>query len=107
GILSGGGTGRLDKTLIDSKKAVAVNVSVSEFHDPGLVTVSATLSDEQSLDEVKQIVLDQLSTIARDVPTAAEVDRAKTRIVQGMDRMFANSQQLAMQLSEVIADGDW
>src|SRR5205823_12903738 len=40
-------------------------------------------------------------------PTKEEVDRAKTRVIQGMDRNFANSQQLAMQLTEVIADGDW
>src|SRR5205823_3029524 len=40
-------------------------------------------------------------------PTKEEVDRAKTRVIQGMDRSFANSQQLAMQLTDVIADGDW
>src|SRR5262249_54231480 len=33
--------------------------------------------------------------------------RARTRIIQGMDRSLANSQQLALQLSEVIASGDW
>src|SRR5262249_14491990 len=32
---------------------------------------------------------------------------ARTRLLQGMDRTMANSQQLAMQLNEVIASGDW
>src|SRR5262249_53774139 len=36
-----------------------------------------------------------------------EVDRAKTRVIQGMDRTFTNSQQLAMNLTDVVADGDW
>src|SRR5436309_716577 len=106
-ILAGRGTGRLDKALVDTKKAVSVGLSVYELHDPGVVLVSATLSDDQSLDEVKKIVLDNVSSLAREAPTKEEVDRAKTRVIQGMDRMFANSQQLVMNLTEVIADGDW
>ena len=108
GILAGrGGTGRLDKALVDTKKALSIVVSVYELHDPGVVMVSATLSDDQSIDEVKKIITDNMATLAREAPTKEEVDRAKTRIIQGMDRSFANSQQLAMQLTDVIADGDW
>src|SRR5262244_2394211 len=108
GILAGrGGTGRLDKALVDTKKAVAVGVSVYELHDPGVVLISATLSDDQSLDEVKKIIFDTIASLTRESPTKEEVDRAKTRVIQGMDRTFANSQQLAMQLTDVIADGDW
>ena len=108
GILAGrGGTGRLDKALVDTKKALTISVSVYELHDPGVVLISATLSDDQSLDEVKKIILETVAGLAREAPTKEEVDRAKTRIIQGMDRGFANSQQLAMQLTDVIADGEW
>jgi zinc protease len=108
GILAGpGGTGRLDKALLDTKKALSIGVNVYELHDPGVVMISSTLSDEQSLDEVKKIVLDTVAGLAREGPTKEEVERAKTRIIQRMDRMFANSQQLAMTLTSVIADGDW
>ena len=107
GILSGRGVGRLDKALIDTKKALSVGVSVYELHDPGVVMISATLSDEQSLDEVKKIILDTVAGIASARPTKEEVDRAKISITQRMERSFANSQQLAMQLTDVIADGDW
>jgi zinc protease len=108
GILAGrGGTGRLDKALVDSKKALSVAVSMEELHDPGVVLVSATLSDDQSLDEVKKIIVDTIAGLAHEAPTREEIDRARTRIIQGMDRSMANSQQLAMQLNEVIAAGDW
>jgi zinc protease len=108
GILAGrGGTGRLDKALVDTKKAVSVGVSLEELHDPGVAVLRATLSDDQSLDEVKKIALDTIAVLAREAPTKEEVDRAKTRIVQGMDRTIANSQNLAMQLNELIASGDW
>ncbi len=115
GVLAGGGggrgggsgTGRLDKALVDTKKALTVSMSVEELHDPGIVALSATLSDEQSLDEVKKIMIETVAGLAREAPTKEEVDRAKTRIIQGMDRSMANSQQLAMQLNEMIASGDW
>lgn len=108
GILAGrGGTGRLDKALVDTKKALSVGMSVEELHDPGIALLTATLSDDQSLDEVKKIVLDTVAGLTREPPTVEEVDRARTRIIQGMDRSFANSQQLAMQLNDVIANGDW
>ena len=57
GILAGrGGTGRLDKLLVDTKKALSIGTSVYELHDPGVVLLSATLSDDQSsIDEVKKI----------------------------------------------------
>jgi zinc protease len=107
GILSGRGVGRLDKALVDTKKALNVNMGVGEMHDPGLVTVTATLNDDQSLDEVKKVILDNIAGLSSVPPTKEEVDRARTRILQGMDRNFANSQALALNLTETIADGDW
>jgi zinc protease len=102
-----GGTGRLEKALVESKKAVSVRVSVEELHDPGIAQIAATLSDEQSLDDVKKTILATVSTLADEGPTQEEVNRAKTRLIQGRDRVIANSQQLAMQLSEFSAAGDW
>jgi zinc protease len=108
GILAGrGGSGRLDKALIDTKKAVSISASVEELHDPGFTEIRATLSDEQSLDEVKKIVFDTVAALTKEAPTKEDVDRARIRVIQGMDRMMTNSQQLAMQLNETIADGDW
>ena len=107
GILARAGTGRLDRALIDARKALSVGASVYQLHDPGVVTLSATLSDEQSLDEVKAIMVETLATLGREGPAPDEVERARTRILQGMDRTFANSQQLAMQLTEVVGSGDW
>jgi zinc protease len=107
GILARAGTGRLDRALVDAGKALNVSVSVYQLHDPGVVTIAATLSDDQSLDEVKRIIVEQVAALGREGPTAEEVERARTRTLQGMDRLFANSQQLAMQLTEVIGSGDW
>jgi predicted Zn-dependent peptidase len=58
GIMSGGGggggQGRLSKALVDTKKALSANMSFQLLHDPGFVLVSANLSNDQSLDDVKR-----------------------------------------------------
>jgi len=106
-ILASRGIGRLDKALVDTKLALSIDVSVYELHDPGVTLFSASLSDDQSLENVQRIIVEALAQLGQQAPTADEVTRAKTRIVQAMDRGFANSQQLAMQMTDVIADGDW
>jgi zinc protease len=108
GILTGrGGTGRLDKALVETRKALSVNMSFSELHDPGFALITASLGDDQSLADAKQTILDTIAGLVREAPASEEVDRARTRLLQAMDRTMANSQQLAMQLNEVIASGDW
>ncbi len=103
----GAGTGRLYKALVDSRKALTVRMSVEEMHDPGVVTATATLGGDQSLDEVRRTMVETIAAVASDAPTADEVVRAKTRILQGMETRMANSQQAALGLSETIAAGDW
>ena len=107
GVLTGGGTGRLDRALEDTGKALSVNASSYGLHDPGVILFSSTLNDEQSIDEVQTILLQTLDDLAREGPTAEEVERARTRILQGMDRTMADSQRLAMTMTETAAAGDW
>jgi len=109
GILNGqGGTGRLYKALVDNKKAMSATMSVAEMHDPGVVQFSATLSKEQSLSDVKKAMLDTIAGLATEAPSKEELERAKTRIIQNMDRRMTNSQTMVVNgLTEVVADGDW
>jgi zinc protease len=103
----GGGTGRLYKALVDSKKALGVNMSYEELHDPGFVLVSANLSKDQSLDDVRKTIVDTVAGVISEPPSKEEVEREKTRIVQGMERSMTNSQQAALGLTSMIASGDW
>ena len=107
GIMARAGTGRLDRALVDTRKALSIGVSVYQLHDPGVVMISSTMNDEQSVDEVKRVILETVTELAQAGPTAEEVDRAKVRILQGMERGFADSQNLAMQMTDVVGSGDW
>jgi zinc protease len=104
---NGAGTGRLYKALVDSKKALNVRMNFQELHDPGFITATVTLDKDQSLDDARKTMMDTISAVATDPPTADEVARAKTRILQGMETSMANSQQAALGLTEMIAAGDW
>jgi zinc protease len=109
GIMNGaGGTGRLYKALVDNKKAMSASMSLEELHDPGVVEFSSTLSKDQKLDDVKKTMLEAIAGLITEAPTKEEVDRAKQRIIQRMDREMSNTQAMVVNaLTEVVADGDW
>ncbi len=103
----GGGTGRLYKALVDNKKALSVRMGYEELHDPGYVLAAATLSKDQSLEDARKTLLDTIAGVVSEPPTKEEVEREKSRILQGMEQSMTNSQQAALGLSETIASGDW
>ncbi len=110
GIMSGGGrggTGRLYKALVDNKKATSVRMEFNEMHDPGVLEVTATLSKDQSLEDARKTINDTVAGVVTEPPSKEEVEREKARILQGMEQSMSNSQRAALNLSEVIADGDW
>jgi zinc protease len=122
GIMSGGGggrggrggfgggaaEGRLTKALVDNKKAESASMSFRPLHDPGLVTLSASLSKDQSPDEVRKIMSDTLAGVVGEPPTKDEVDRVKTRLARALERNLSDPQSLATgALNEAIAEGDW
>src|SRR5215469_1832019 len=108
GILNGtNGTGRLAKALVDNKKALQARISFEELHDPGFILASATLNDTQSIDDAKKAILDTIAGMVTEPPSKDEVERAKTRILRGSERALANSQAMAMDLSEAASQGDW
>ena len=94
----GAGTGRLYKALVDSKKALD-----GPHERPGAARsrassiASATLSNDQSLDDVRKTMLDTIAAVAtRSARRPTRSTRAKTRILQGMETRMANSQQAAL-----------
>ena len=70
----GGGTGRLYKALVDSKKALGVRMTYQALHDPGFVIATATLSGDQSLDDVRKTIVDTVAGVATEPPSKDEVD---------------------------------
>jgi zinc protease len=104
----GGGDGRLSKALVDSKIAESANMGDRALHDPGLITLTASLNKDQSLDAAKKALMDTLADVIKNPPTKEEVERTRTGLLRGLDRNLSNAQQIATgALNEAIAQGDW
>ena len=80
----GGGRsdGRLAKALVDTKLAQSATMRFQQLHDPGLVTVSATLTKDQALDAARDAVYKAIDEVVKNPPTPDEVDRVRTPLVR-------------------------
>jgi len=107
GVLGDTPSGRLYKALVDNKKAVEANMASAEQHDPGFIMATAQLQPGQSVDEARKIVLDTIEGFVKEPPSKEEVDRVKTRLLKNIELAMANSQYVAMMLTEYAAQGDW
>ena len=107
GVLGDIPSGRLYKALVDNKKAVEANMGSAEQHDPGFIMATAQLQPTQSIDEARKIMLDTVEGLAKEPPSKEEVDRVKTRLLKNIELAMANSQFVALMLTEYAAQGDW
>jgi zinc protease len=106
----GGGAdeGRLAKALVDAKIAESANMGSRAQHDPGLITLTASLNKDQSLDAAKKALIDTLADVIKNPPTKEEVEKVRTNLLRGLDRNLSNAQQIATgALNEAISQGDW
>lgn len=104
----GGNEGRLYKALVETKKAESANMGVAQLHDPGLITVSASLNKDQSLDEARKLLIQTLEAVVQNPPTRAEVDRVTTGMLRNLENSLSDPQSIATgALNTAIAQGDW
>ncbi|HEU4594104.1 MAG TPA: pitrilysin family protein [Pyrinomonadaceae bacterium] len=91
-ILTDGLSARLNKTLVYDKQ-LASDVTSFQWSRQltGTFIVWATARPGASLQQVEQIVTDEIARLAKDGPTAAELNRAKTKwefgFVTGLERI--------------------
>ena len=107
GVLGDTPSGRLYKALVDNKKAVEANMGSAEQHDPGFIMATVQLQPAQSIDDARKILLDTIEGFVKEPPSKEEVDRVKTRLLKNIELAMANSQYVALMLTEYAAQGDW
>jgi zinc protease len=99
--------GRLYKALVETKKATAVGGGNTSWHDPGVIELVAAVNDGVKPEEVRDTLLDVVEDFAKSKITEEDVALAKKKLLAGYERTQANSNALAMDLSEWAASGDW
>ena len=106
-ILTRPPAGRLYKSLVETKKAASVMGGAMPQHDPGLFFVGASIRPTQSMADVREILLNDVESIASGSITEDEVERAKRSLLNSQEQALANSSRLAVSLSSWAGQGDW
>jgi zinc protease len=106
-ILGDAPSGRLYKALVESGKAASVNTMPFQLMEPGVMMAMASVRMEKSLDDALNTMVATIDEIKSKPFTDEEVNRAKTQRLKNFDLMLNNSEQVALNLSEWQAMGDW
>ena len=100
-------TGRLHKALVESGRASFAFGNESQQREAGYAYFGASVREGQPLDAARDVLLETLEDFAQKPVTEGEVERARTRLLNDIEKVLANSTSLAMVLSETSAMGDW
>ena len=107
-VLGDAASGRLQKALVETKKASAVQANNLQQHDPGGLFLAALLQKTQSTDSAQVALFAVASEIATTKPpTNEEVERAKTEVLKSFELAPTNTGRFGLELSEWMAMGDW
>jgi zinc protease len=108
-ILSAEPAGRLYKALVETGKAAEVSVDPHAYHDPGALEITAEVNtkDLAALEKVRDTMLSVIDQVVQGGVTAEEVDRARQSLLKDRELAAADSNRVAVELSEWGAQGDW
>lgn len=106
-ILTDQPSGRLYKSLIESRKATSMYGHAFALHDPGAMLFMAQLPKDKSIDDTQTAMIATLEKLAESPITAEELDRAKQQALNSREMLASKTHGLAISLSDWAAYGDW
>jgi zinc protease len=99
--------GLLYKRLVETKLAVSASVDLEAMYDPGFLMISVTLPKDGDLAAVRRELDAILQTVrGQDFPQE-ELERVRNDQLNGYERLLNSSPDVASNLSENAAVGDW
>jgi len=99
--------GPLYESLVESEIASDVSSFAFKTHDPGMMIVLAELSEGADIKAAEEAMLSAIHSVTEEDITEERVKREIQGLLQKRERLFANSEKFAIQLSEWQAYGDW
>ncbi len=113
-------SGRLYKQLVETGEVAGVDGFTTPLHDPGWIELDAEVpvpddssaakaADRQrrAVETIRDRMIAIIEDVARAGVTAAEVDRYRNSALKRFDLAMANTTEIAIELSEWAALGDW
>jgi zinc protease len=106
-ILGNPNTGRLRKNLVETKKAASVFGGTSENKEPSFGMFFLELRRDMPIDAARAALVETTENLAKNPPTAEEVERARNNILKNVELNYTDSEQMVSILSNRAAAGDW
>ncbi|WP_037252330.1 M16 family metallopeptidase, partial [Rhodopirellula europaea] len=101
-------SGRLYKEMVETEIASNVFAMAFGFREPGLLMTMAEVPKEQSIEQARAKLIDLLENDwAKNPITEQEVERAKQQMLKARELESANTDKIAVSLSDWAAQGDW
>ena len=100
-------SGRLYDSLVKRRLAAGVFGSSFALHDPGIIMFGAQAAPGTDGTTMLQNLIETVEGSVQKPFTAEEVDRARSEMLRQREIQVADSQGLAIQLSDWAAQGDW
>lgn len=100
-------SGRLYKALVEPKLAAQVFGIFWSTKEPGTVTLGAQLPPTADMVKAQGELLKSIEALQSNALTQQEIDRAKQQWLNEWDLNYTNPEEVGVQLSEFIAQGDW
>lgn len=100
-------SGRLYKSLVQTRLAADVGGLTYSLHDPGVIEILAQAAGDTTGPQLLSALLATIDETASGGVTEDEVKRVRAAMLKERELTAADSRQLAIQLSEWAAQGDW
>jgi len=100
-------SGRLYKKLVETKLAASVSGYNLSFRDPYLAYFQAEVRDAKHVDKVEQIMLAEIEKLGASKIDDKDIARWRAAMLKEIELAMADSQRIAIELSEAAALGDW
>jgi len=100
-------SGRLYKKLVEPQLAASIGATQYRFRDPYLAMVTAEIRDAKNVDKVEQTIFAEVEKLGSSKIDDKEVERWRASAIKELELALADTQQLAVELSEFAALGDW
>jgi zinc protease len=100
-------SGRLYQDLIATKLAVQASANAASMHDPGYLMFTVVLPKDGNLPAARTALDKLIAALSSERFTDEELQRVKAQELNGYERLMSSSQQVASDLSENVAAGDW
>jgi zinc protease len=106
-IMASEPSGRLYEALVKRRLAAGVFGSSFALHDPGIVLFGSQAAPGTEGTTMLQNLIETVESAVDQPFTADEVERARQEMLRQREIQVADSQSLAIQLSDWAAQGDW